>query len=112
MALEQDRAFGRLVRAQDQLEQRALARAVRSDQAAQLAFLDGKVDAVDRVKTAEVLLEPTRLQDSRHGSRYRRRRGSGLGRRRLSRTLASAQPLPERDEQPFGREQDDDQQNR
>ena len=55
--------------AQDQLEQRALPRAVGPDQAAQLALLDREVDTIDRAQATEVFLEPARLQDRGHRSR-------------------------------------------
>ena len=82
LALEEYRARRRRIGAQDQLEERALARAVRPDQAAQLALLDREVDTVDRAQAAEVLLEPARLQDRGHRSRSGRWKRDGLARGR------------------------------
>ena len=55
LALETHRAFGRLERPRDHVEDRALTRPIRSDQAKDFAFLDLKRDLIDGGKTAEAL---------------------------------------------------------
>src|SRR5262249_21370563 len=54
-AAKADRARARPQRAGDQVERRALARAIRADQAQNLAFARFKRDLIDRQETAEAL---------------------------------------------------------
>src|SRR5579875_922206 len=69
--------YGAAVMAQDAgkaIDQRALARAVRPDQADALAARDRQIDPVERDKPAEALAEPPRLQERFGHHPLRRRR--------------------------------------
>ena len=68
-------------RAGDQVEQRGLAGAVRTDDAERLAGLDGEIDAVGDHQRAEGLADALELQDHASPPRLPRR---GRGRRRPS----------------------------
>ena len=57
LAAEADGAGGRRIAAQDEPEEGALARAVRPDQAVQLAFLHRERQVVDRLEAAEALAQ-------------------------------------------------------
>src|SRR6185312_649788 len=64
-SIEQDGTAGRAELAGQHLEERALAGAVRPDQAAQLAVAYSKVDARHRMYAAEILRQPPRLEQRR-----------------------------------------------
>ena len=78
-ALEHDRAGRRRHLAGQHLEEGALARAVRADDAAQLAVLDGEVDVAVGDQAAVVLGQAGRLQDRAGDSRRAARRRAGIG---------------------------------
>ncbi len=64
-AIDGDGALGRVELAEDAVEQRRLARAVRADQAEDLAAADVEGDAVDGFDAAEVLLDAADFEDGR-----------------------------------------------
>ena len=89
-------AARRLILAEDQAEERALARAVRPDQAVKLARLEHKVDVGGDLEAAEALVELARLEERHHA---------------VSRARRPKQPLRqqrERHDEPFRREQHGD----
>ena len=63
---EPDTAFGRRDAANDQLEQGALAGAVRADQAVHPAFVDAEVKVVDRRDAAKAFGEAAGFQQLSH----------------------------------------------
>jgi hypothetical protein len=60
-SFEKNSAAGRAQLAGEHFEERALAGAVRSDQAAQLAAPQSKINRSDRADATEILGEPSRL---------------------------------------------------
>src|ERR1700733_14585724 len=86
MAIERDRARLVLQRAADAIDQRALARAVGSDEADALARIDRERDAIERDKAAEALAEIVDGEQFGRGSRH----GSGHGSRHGTCPVASA----------------------
>ena len=74
--LEHDLARGRCDRAGDQVVERALAGAVRSDQADKLPLPDREADPRDRGEGAERTGQLSDLEQSRHGAPLRRRSAS------------------------------------
>ncbi len=76
LAVESDRAAARRQRAADQIEHRALACAVRSDQAENLAGPDLEREIVDRDQPAEFLARMLDGQQRRRAARPRTRRGN------------------------------------
>ena len=67
-ALERDGAGLVGERAAQAIDERALARAVRPDQAEALALGDVEIDAIERDKTAEALAEARYLQERTHAA--------------------------------------------
>src|SRR5437867_3454679 len=63
LAAEDDVAVIRCVQTRDHVEHGALARAVRPDDAQDLAFFDRDVETAQRVEPAEVLRDPSDLQE-------------------------------------------------
>ena len=74
--LEHDPAGGRRDRAGDQVVERALAGAVRADQADELALPDREAHARDRIEGAERAGQIADLEQRRHGGPLRRRSAS------------------------------------
>src|SRR5664279_2183457 len=74
MAVETDGAGFVLLRAADAIDQRALARAVRSDQPEPLARLHLEIDAVERDEAAEALADIVDVQQRAHGRLQARHR--------------------------------------
>ena len=62
VAVHQNRPGGRLLESGERVDKCGLARAVRADQAQDLALLQDEVDPVDRVDASEVNLEAARLE--------------------------------------------------
>src|SRR4029078_620317 len=73
LAGEADRPLVRRVHARDEVEDRRLARAVRPDQADDLALLDGEIEALDHAETAERFRDAVELEERRHQTRSTRR---------------------------------------
>ena len=73
LPVEQNAAAARAEHAADHVEQRGLARAIRTDHTADLPPLDAKADIVDGPQTAELLAQRLDLQDLRHDSHRLRR---------------------------------------
>ena len=95
-AVVENLAARRLIFAEDQAEERALACAVRADQAVKLARLEHKVDVGGDLEAAEALVELAGLEQRHH---------AGLP------SAAPEQPLRqigERQDEPFRREQHGD----
>ena len=61
-AVEDDAAGGRRKQAADEIDDRALARAVRADEAENFAARDRQIDAIDRADAAEMLGEPREIK--------------------------------------------------
>ena len=65
-----------MVLAEDQAEQRALAGAIRTDQAMDFAGFEREVDRVGDVQAAEMLVEPVKFQERHQASPLLRRAAS------------------------------------
>src|SRR5437762_7246774 len=68
LAVDLDLATGRRELAEDAVEQRGLAAAVRADQAEDLALLHVEADAIDRLDAAKTLLDVADFEDRGHGA--------------------------------------------
>src|ERR1044071_8731354 len=71
-AIDLHLATGRRELAEDAVEQRGLAAAVRADQAEDLALLHVEADTVDGLDAAKALLDVADFEDRRHGAVSRR----------------------------------------
>ena len=58
LPLENDLAVGWLINAANGIEQRSLTRAVRADDAEGLSLINGEIQSVNSLETAEVHLQP------------------------------------------------------
>ena len=77
-AVVEDLPARRLILAEDQAEERALACAVRADQAVKLAGLERKVDVGGDLEAAEALVELAGLEERHHAVSRARRRNEPL----------------------------------
>ena len=68
LAVDLDLATGRRELAEDAVEQRGLAAAVRADQAEDLALLHVEADAIDGLDAAKALLDVADFEDRGHGA--------------------------------------------
>src|SRR5260221_6502595 len=68
LAGEEDIAAARVMLAEDQPEQRALAGAIGTDQAMDFAGFERKVDRIGDVKAAEMLVEPAKFEERHQAS--------------------------------------------
>src|SRR5712671_1427016 len=93
-SIEQKKSLVRRVDSGEQIEQRRLAGAVRTDEAVDLGARDRKGNAVERVDAAEALRDAFRLQERRHAARWVSSRfltaegNSPAGRNSITRTSA------------------------